>query len=65
VRVVRASSRLHEGAAELAERCLETARALFGARVSKEKIRRGGRKASRLGVDTGEYLIALTSAVGN
>jgi multimeric flavodoxin WrbA len=54
VRVVRESARLHEGAAELAERCLDTTRALLDARVNKASVSRGGRKASRLGAATGE-----------
>lgn len=41
-------------AAELAERCLETARALLDARRTKEKVSRGGRKASRLESAAGE-----------
>lgn len=45
VRAVRNSASLHEGAAELAERCLETARALLDARVTRPQISRGGRKA--------------------
>ena len=49
VNAVRDSASLHEGAAELAERCLDTARALLDARVTKEKVSRGGRKASRPG----------------
>lgn len=51
---VRDSASLHEGAAELAERCLDTARALLDARVTKEKVSRGGRKASRLESAAGE-----------
>ncbi len=47
VRAVRESAILHEGAAELAERCLDTSRALLDARVTRERVSRGGRKASR------------------
>ncbi len=49
VRIVRQSAELHEGAAALAQRCLVTSRALLDARVAKDRVSRGGRKAHRLG----------------
>jgi multimeric flavodoxin WrbA/nitrite reductase/ring-hydroxylating ferredoxin subunit len=54
VRAVRDSASLHEGAGELAERCLDTARALLDARVTKAKVSRGGRKASRTDAGAGD-----------
>ncbi len=51
VRIVRESPALHEGAAELAERCLVTARALLDARAGQGPTSRGGRKAHRLDVE--------------
>ncbi len=45
VRAVQNSTALHEGAGALAERCLDTCRALLDARVSKERVVPGGRKA--------------------
>jgi len=45
VRAVQRSAALHEGAGELAERCLDTCRALLDARITKERVAPGGRKA--------------------
>ena len=45
VRAVQRGAALHEGAAQLAERCLATARALLDARVTAARVAPGGRKA--------------------
>jgi nitrite reductase/ring-hydroxylating ferredoxin subunit/multimeric flavodoxin WrbA len=50
VAYVKSSQDLHEGARGLAERCLETCRALLGIRIGAERPVRGGRKAHRLDV---------------
>jgi nitrite reductase/ring-hydroxylating ferredoxin subunit/multimeric flavodoxin WrbA len=50
VAYVQASRDLHDGARALADRCLDTCRALLGIRIGTEKPVRGGRKAHRLDV---------------
>jgi multimeric flavodoxin WrbA/nitrite reductase/ring-hydroxylating ferredoxin subunit len=45
VRAVQRNTALHEGAAQLAERCLATVRALLDARVTAPRVAPGGRKA--------------------
>jgi hypothetical protein len=45
VRAVQRGAALHEGAAQLAERCLATVRALLDARVTAARVAPGGRKA--------------------
>ncbi|MFO0838960.1 MAG: NAD(P)H-dependent oxidoreductase [Phycisphaerae bacterium] len=48
MRAVRDSGDLHEAAAALAERCLDTCRALLGVSIGGAKVHRGGRKAHAL-----------------
>jgi len=49
-RFVRRSRDLHEGAAALVDRCIETSRALLGVTPPTERRARGGRKAHELDV---------------
>jgi hypothetical protein len=53
VESVRTSRDLHDGARALADRCLDTCRALLGTRIGAEKPARGGRKAHRLDARSG------------
>jgi len=50
VRYVEESNNLHEAAAGLVDRCIDTCRALLGVDIGEGELPRGGRKAHELDV---------------